>query len=381
MNQSSEPSLGLPLAVDAMGGDHGPSEIVAGVVQALAEASLPIVLVGDEEVLRRELQRQQVAEGPNLKIVHAPDVIGMEESPSAVVRRKPRASVRVAFELVARGEASGVISAGNTGAMMAAGLFAVGPLTGILRPAIGTLIPKVRDLPPTVLIDSGANIDCSAHQMVQFAYMGSYYARAALSLTNPRVALLSNGSEESKGTDILRSAAVLLRECGDINFVGYVEGRDLPRDVADVVVCDGFVGNVVLKAMEGTVELVIDSMRRYVARTFLGKLGLFLARGQMRRLFRDKLNPSAYGGAPLLGLNCIAIVCHGASDARAIKNAIRVARQFSDAKLIEKLEESLTAIDLSDPVGFESGMWNRAGERIGSKRRKEVPVDTKQSES
>jgi glycerol-3-phosphate acyltransferase PlsX len=357
-----------PIAIDAMGGDRGPGEVIAGIKQAIETGAPPIVVVGDEKVIRHEFYRHRLIESVSLQVVHAPDVIGMEESPSVVVRKKPLASVRVAFELVARGEASSVISAGNTGAMMAAGLFAVGSLTGILRPAIGTLIPKVGDGLPTVLIDSGANIDCSAHQLVQFGYMGSFYARSALGIESPRVGLLSNGSESSKGTDTLRSAAVLLKQCKDINFIGYVEGRDISHDVVDVVVCDGFVGNVVLKAMEGTVELVVESMRSYISKSILAKLGFMLARRQMRRVFQDKLHPSAYGGAPLLGLNCIAIVCHGASDARAIKNAIRVAQQFGEKNLIEALDVSLAALESTESVDFEDGgMWSGARQSIASK--------------
>jgi glycerol-3-phosphate acyltransferase PlsX len=277
--------------------------------------------------------------------------------------------MRVAFELVKSKEASSVISPGNTGAMMAAGLSVFGTLPGIARPAIASLIPKVGDLTPTVLIDSGANTDCHAYQLVQFALMGNYYARSVLGCEQPRVALLSNGTEISKGTDIIRSAALTLSELGSLNFIGYVEGRDIPRDVADVVVCDGFIGNVLLKAMEGTAELVIDSIKHYVVRTLRGKIGMWLAKPALKSLFHDKLDPSAYGGAPLLGLNDIAIVCHGSSNSRAIMNGIRAANKFVSESLVLKMSGALSALDVKMPGQFQDGIWDRMGQRFDKKKK------------
>jgi glycerol-3-phosphate acyltransferase PlsX len=324
-----------------MGSDRGPEVIVRGALTALSKLQRPVILVGDENIISSALAQAGIIAGNSVQVVHAPDVITMDDTPSTVIRKRLQASVRVAFELVEKGEASGVVSAGNTGGMMAAGLYAVGALPGILRPAIATLIPKIEDLPPTVLIDSGANVDCHAHQLVQFALMGRIYAKSVLKIDRPRVALVSNGSEASKGTDILRSTSQLLRDLPEVNFIGYVEGRDLPHDRADVVVCDGFVGNVLLKAMEGSVELVVGSMRHHVTKSFWGRVGLWIARNRLKALFRGRLNPSAYGGAPLLGLRTVAIVCHGSADEEAIRNALAVAERFVDANLVQQLDEAL----------------------------------------
>jgi phosphate acyltransferase len=288
----------------------------------------------------------------------------MEDSPSVVVRGKSNSSIRKAFALVANGRASSVVSAGNTGAMMAAGLVSVGTFPGIVRPAIASFIPRTTEGHPTILLDSGANVDCHASQLIQFAIMGDYYARVALGIHNPRVALLSNGSELSKGTDIIRSAAFSLREVPELNFVGYVEGRDLPRDVADVVVCDGFIGNIVLKSMEGAVSLVLDSIKRHVSKSLRGKLGMMLAKPILKELFSEKLDPSAYGGAPLLGLAKIGIVCHGASDEKAILNAVRVADSFVQLRLVEELERSLESLEMKLPSLYEESMWGRGVQRL-----------------
>jgi phosphate acyltransferase len=335
----------LPVAVDAMGGDLGASVAVEGAVRAAREYGVRSLLVGKEEELHGTLRQLQADHDSRIEVVHAPDIVTMEDSPSVAIRRKPRSSIRIAFQLVKEGRASAVVSAGNTGAVMAAGMFVVGTLPGIVRPAIATLIPKIGAASPTVLLDSGANTDCSVHQLVQFALMGKHYAQIATGRSSPRIALLSNGTEASKGTDVIRAAAQCLGEMPGMGFIGYVEGRDLPKDVADVVVCDGFVGNVVLKAMEGTVELVFGSLKHYVPTAGMrGKLGMWLAKPLFKTLFQDKLDPSSYGGAPLLGLNQIAIICHGSAEARAIMNALRVAETFHDQQLISKLEQAVGEI-------------------------------------
>lgn len=360
--------LGLPVAIDAMGGDLGPAVVVEGALRAERELGISSVLVGNESELRALLQRNGAGEASRITVEAASEVVTMEDSPSRVIRGKANSSLRRAFDLVREGKASSVVSPGNTGAVMAAGLFAVGTLPGIARPAIATLIPKVGDNTPTVLLDSGANIDCHATQMVQFALMGSNYARVALGIESPRVGLLSNGSELSKGTDTIRATAMLLQSYKEINFIGFIEGRDLPRDVVDVVVCDGFIGNVVLKTMEGSVELVLDSIRHYVEKSLRGKLGIWLAKPMFKSLFKEKLDPSSYGGAPLLGLGAVAIVCHGASNSKAIFNAVRVAQKFVQEKLIEKLEESLGALDLKDSAGVEDGLWDRMSQRFEKRK-------------
>ena len=360
----SSNSNALPVAVDVMGGDHGPNVVVDGAVAAVKELKIPITLVGNESEISARLKRLGADNDEYIGVVHASEVITMEDSPARAIRTKSQASIRIAFELVKEGKAVGVVSPGNTGAMMAAGMFVSGNLQGIARPAIASLIPRVGDKPPTVFLDCGANIDCHATQLVQFALMGHFYARTAISAEAPRVALLSNGTESSKGTDIIRSAGLTLSDMEEINYIGYVEGRDISRDVADVVVCDGFVGNVVLKTMGGSVELVLDSIKDYVERSGRGKLGMWLAKPMFKSLFGQKLDPSSYGGAPLLGLNDIAIVCHGSAKSRAIMNGIRVARKLYDESLVEKLGSALSALDLKLSGAYENGIWNRMEQRF-----------------
>ena len=383
-NEHSKPadlSVTKPVAVDAMGGDLGPGVAVEGALAAARDLGIASILVGDQEQLRAHLNRLGGEGHSKLQIVHAPEVITMEDSPSKAIRGKRGASIRVAFELVRDGKASSVVSPGNTGAMMAAGLYVCGAMPGIARPAIASLIPRRGTLPPTVLLDSGANVDCHAHQLVQFALMGSYFAKSVLSLPEPRVALLSNGSEASKGNDNTRAAALVLSQLKGIKFIGYAEGRDISKDLADVVVCDGFVGNVVLKAMEGCVELVFESIRDYVKDSLRGKVGMWLARPIFKSLFRDKLDPSAYGGAPLLGMNAVGIVCHGSSGERAIRNGIRGAQKFVDEGILAKLQIALSNLDAeSEASSFQEVAWDKMGrgldpEKKGVKKRAKLEAD------
>jgi phosphate acyltransferase len=335
----------LPVAVDAMGGDKGPSVAVEGAVRAWKAWGLSSLLVGDESVLRELLAKANVEDKAAIQILHAPDVITMEDSPAVSLRKKPKSSMRVAYRAVTAGDASSVVSAGNTGAMMAAGLFEFGAIQGLARPAIATLIPKISSDSPTVLLDSGANTECHARQLVQFAVIGDLYAREVLGCQKPRTALLSNGSEASKGTDVTRSAAHMLGALEGMRYVGYVEGNDLPDDIADVVVCDGFVGNVLLKGMEGAVRLVFSTIKNFSNDTLKGKVVLWLARNLLRRVFKEKLDPSAYGGAPLLGLKGVGIVAHGSSDARAFMNAIQIAHKLSESDLANSLERAMLLLE------------------------------------
>jgi glycerol-3-phosphate acyltransferase PlsX len=244
---------------------------------------------------------------------------------------------------------------------MAAGVFVSGTLPGIARPAIASLIPKGITGSPTVLLDAGANTGCQAFQLVQFALMGHHYAKSALGVQQPRIALLSNGTELAKGNDVIRSAAMMLSDVEGINFIGYVEGRDIARDVVDVVVCDGFVGNVVLKAMEGCVTLVTDSIKSVAEASLRAKIGLWLARPALRMVFKEKLDPSAYGGAPLLGLGQIAIKCHGSSSSRAVMNGLRVAQRFVDEGVLSSLHAALAQLDLKMGANYsENGSgWSK----------------------
>lgn len=356
-----------PIAVDAMGGDHGPSVVVDGAVAAAKEFSVPSVLVGDKALIEPHLQRLDPGSELPVTIHHASQAIGMDESPGLALKGKPDASIRVAFELVAAGKASAVVSSGNTGAIMAAGVFVGGTLPGIARPAIASLIPKAHSDRPTVLLDSGANTGCQAFQLVQFAVMGHYYAVSVLGCANPRVALLSNGTEMTKGNDIIRSAAIMLSDLEGINFIGFVEGRDMGRDVVDVVVCDGFVGNIVLKAMEGSAALVFDSIKRAAENNLLAKLGMWMAKPTLKAMFQEKLDPASYGGAPLLGLGQVAIKCHGSSSGRAVKNGIRVAHTFARDGVLANLHAALAQLDVkaASMSGDETNAtgWSRVFEK------------------
>lgn len=331
----------LPVVVDAMGGDSGLGPVVDGAVMAARQQSVCSILVGDQVALRRELQHHKITNSKLIQIQHATQVATMEDSASSVIRKKPEASVRIAFELVKNGSGCAVVSTGNTGAVMACGITVLGMLGGIARPAIASQIPKLEGMHPTVLLDSGANVGCSAEQLVQFSLMGQLYAQSMHAIVNPRVALLSNGTELSKGTDIIRATAQILSRIKSINYIGFVEGRDLARDVADVVVCDGFVGNILLKGMEGAVELVSESFKQAAKATFRATLGMWLCKPEINKLFKHKLDPEAYGGAPLLGLNNLAIVCHGTSNSRAVFNAILMAKLLNQQKLCDKLSTKL----------------------------------------
>lgn len=362
-----------PIAVDAMGGDHGPTVVVEGALNAYRELGISSILVGDEKQIKSillSLDFPNIAQigQPGISIQNADEVITMEDSPSAAIRGKTKSSIRIAFELVKDGKASAVVSPGNTGAVMAAGLFVSGTLGGIARPAIATLIPRVGDKPPTVLLDSGANTDCSATQLAQFAMMGMLYAKAINIYEHPRVGILSNGTESSKGNDITRAAYSILSEMPQINFVGYVEGRSICKDVADVVICDGFIGNVALKTMEGAVELVLDSLKYYTSRSFFRwRLGMLLAKPMFKMLFKEKLDPSSHGGAPLLGLRSITIICHGSSKARAIKNAIKVAKRAVDANLVEKMGKALSEMEHTGG-DVDDNLFDRIGKRFDKKK-------------
>jgi len=310
-----------------MGGDYAPQEIVKGCVKAADLLSdVELILVGDREVLEEELRRCGWA-GRGIRIHHASQVIEMNEHPALALRKKKDSSIMVATMLVKAGEAEAVVSCGNTGAQMAAALFAWGCFDGIDRPAIGTLIPRYNGY--TVMLDVGANVDVKAEQLVQFALMGSAYARTALGVENPRVGLLSNGEEETKGNQVTLAAYARLKDLNGLNFVGNVEGRDLFTGRADVVVCDGFVGNTILKVMEG---LIGELMKR------LQDAGI-----DSRELLQD-FDYTRIGGAPLLGVKGVSVVCHGSSRAEAVYNGIAQAVRCVNQDMVASLNHSLAAV-------------------------------------
>ncbi|HXH83875.1 MAG TPA: phosphate acyltransferase PlsX [Candidatus Tectomicrobia bacterium] len=328
----------MKIAVDAMGGDHGPAVVVEGAVAAAREFGLSVVLVGDRPTIEAEIARLH-AGSLGLDVRHASQVVEMAESPSQALRRKRDSSLRIAAELVRDGEASAFVSAGNTGAAMAIAMFVIGVLRGIDRPAIAAVLPNLRGY--TVLLDVGANVAPKPWHLFQFALMGHVYARDILGMEQPRVGLLSVGEEEGKGNDLTREAYELLKE-SRLNFVGNVEGRDIYNGQCDVVVTDGFTGNVALKISESLAEMLGAMIREELTRDLRSKLGAALATPAFTR-FRKRVDYTELGGAPLLGIDGAAIICHGASPVKAIKNAVRVAAEWAKAGLNEHIKTALEA--------------------------------------
>jgi phosphate acyltransferase len=329
----------ISIAVDAMGGDHAPSAVVDGAVAAARHLAVKIALVGPTATVTGALAQHPDWSTLGLEIVEAPDVIAMTESPAATLRRKPGASIRVAADLVAQKHAAALVSAGHTGATVMAAYGAFGMIPGVDRPALAASIPTLAR--PAVLVDAGANVECRPHHLLQFAVMGSVYARVAYGTERPRVGLLSIGEEETKGNDLTREAHRLLK-AAPINFIGNVEGREIYSGSADVIVCDGFTGNVVLKTSEGLVETVETLLGDELRGTFSSQVGYLLSRRAFRR-FRRRVDYSEYGGAPLLGVAGLAIVGHGRSSAKAIRNAIAMAYRFATSDFIPRVEQEIAA--------------------------------------
>ncbi|KJS15640.1 MAG: phosphate acyltransferase [Peptococcaceae bacterium BRH_c4b] len=325
----------MKVAVDAMGGDYAPGEVVRGALEAVRDFGTEIILVGDREAIE-----QAMADIPlrkTIEIIHATEKIAMDDAPAVAVRKKKDSSIVKAVRLVKEGAAGAVVSAGSTGAAMAASLLGLGRVKGIDRPAIATVLPSRRG--GTVLLDVGANIDCRPQNLMQFAIMGSLYAEKILGIKNPRVGLLSIGEEDNKGNELTLSSFPLLKSA-DINFVGNVEGRDIFQGSADVVVCDGFVGNVILKAGEGLAMALMAMMREELTRHWLSKMGTVLTLPALKEL-RRRLDYAEYGGAPLLGVNGVTIICHGSSSAQAIRNAVRVAADSVQTGLVTAIRSSI----------------------------------------
>jgi glycerol-3-phosphate acyltransferase PlsX len=322
---------------------------------------LPIILVGDTDRIQGELNRHRT-EGLDIGIRHASEVVGMHDSASDAIRKKKDSSIRVAFDLVKKGEAHAVVSAGNSGATMAAGMFVLKRVQGIDRPAIATIFPNLKD--QTLVLDVGGNVDCKPFHLAQFALMGEVYARHVLGKERPRVGLLSNGEEESKGNDLTREANQLLKGA-TFKYVGYVEGRDLFNGAVDVVVCDGFVGNVVLKVSEGLADAIFTMLRQEIGRSSLAKIGYLLARPAFRA-FRKKTDYAEYGGAPLLGIEGTGMICHGGSSPRAITNAIRMAHEYAARRVNDQLVARLQtdkAAGSADPAAAGTAGPPVRGER------------------
>ena len=328
------------IAVDAMGGDLGPSVVVPGAIEAARQTGAKILLVGNEATLDGELNRLSPS-GVDLEIVHAPEVAGMDEKPSDILRRKKNASIQVACRLVRDGAAQGVVSAGHSGASVACGMFIMGRIPGVERPALASLLPTEKE--PVVLLDVGATVDCKPYNIFQFGLMGDAFARDILNKESPRVGLLSIGEEEGKGNSQVKEAHELFKMAQNLNFSGNIEGRDLFTGEMDVAVCDGFVGNVALKLSEGLGLSLSRVLKRELLNSgFLPKLGSLLAKSAFRR-FAKVVDYAEYGGAPLLGLQNISIVCHGRSNAKAICNATRMATLFVEKETNKRLMETICA--------------------------------------
>jgi glycerol-3-phosphate acyltransferase PlsX len=341
----------LTIAVDAMGGDHAPKSEVEGAIRAAEELGVRVVLVGVEQVVRRELARHPDAAGLPIEVHHASEFITMEDSAAKAVRAKKDSSIRVASRLVRDGVAQGVVTAGNTGAAMATNKMVQGMIRGVDRPALASALPTVKGS-PVVLLDVGANVDSTAEMLAQFAVMGEIYSRIIFHKSSPRVGLLSIGEEAHKGNDLTRAAFPLLKAL-PINFIGNVEGRDIFAGAADVIVCDGFIGNVALKVSEGLVDMFRSMLKESLEATVTRKLGYVLSKDAYSD-FKKRVDYSEYGGAPLLGVKGVTIIAHGRSNSNAIKNAIRVAAEFAEGRVNEKIEWELDRT-VSAKVAVRSG--------------------------
>ncbi len=329
----------MKIALDAMGGDLAPREIVRGGVLASRELDVEVALVGASEEIERELA-ECGADRARVSVVHASEVVPMDEHhPVDALRRLRDASVLVATDLVARGEASAVVSAGNTGAAMIAAILRLKRARGVDRPAIASVFPTTEGY--CLLIDAGANSECRPHHLLCFALMGAAYAERVMGRREPRVALLSNGTEESKGTELVNASHELLRKSG-LNFVGNIEGEDMPFGRADVVVTDGFTGNVVLKLAEGVGEAIVGMLKEAVSTSARCKAGALLMRPALRSLAR-RMDYSEYGGALLLGVSGVVVIAHGRSRAKAVKNAVRAAKAACEGRVVEAISDRLSA--------------------------------------
>jgi len=324
------------IAIDVMGSDKGPSVIIEGALDAAKKQTFDLILVGNEEIIKKELLQRR-CDVPNIQIKHASEIIEMRESPSQAIRRKKDSSMVKAIELVKNKEADAVVSAGNTGAYMASATIHIRTIEGIERPAIAILMPTLSGF--SLLLDVGANVDCSPLNLYQFAIMGNEYSKYILKKGNPKVGLLNIGEEEHKGNDLTKKTYEELKKA-PINFVGNIEGRDVFNGKVDVIVCDGFIGNIILKATEGLGENIFFKLRNELKSSFLSKIGALLSKGAYKN-FKKSLDYAEYGGAPFLGINGVCIKAHGNSSSLAIKNSILVAENFVNNHVNEHIKERL----------------------------------------
>ncbi len=326
----------MKIVVDAMGGDYAPGFVIDGTLAAVKEYGAEVILVGDEAVINPLLKKAKYS-GTNIEVVHAPETIGMSESAALSVRRKRHSSIVIGLNLVKTGAAGAFFSAGNTGAVVCAATLGLGLIPGVERPGIAIITPTLKGI--SLIIDVGANIDPKPKQLLQYGIMADVYSRTILNKTNPSIGLLNIGEEEAKGTEFMRETHELLQN-SKLNFIGNVEGKDLFSGRCDIIVCDGFVGNVALKVSESAAEVMQVFLKRHLLSNTMGKIGLLFLLPGLKR-FKKELDYSEYGGAPLLGVNGVTIIGHGRSNVKAIKNAIRVAKEEVERKFNEKISEAI----------------------------------------
>lgn len=334
----------MRIALDAMGGDYGPEELIAGASLAVKQAGIEIILVGDDTLLQTRVKDtiEDRSVSSSISIAHASQVVGMDEYPVDAIRRKKDSSIMVAFELARQGEVEGVVSAGNSGATLAAALRKLGRIKNVVRPGIASMFPTLKK--PVVIMDIGANVDCKALHLFQFGVMASAFS-SLYDTQHPRVGILSIGEETGKGNSLVKETYELLQK-SPLNFIGNVEGRDVYKGDVDVIVCDGFVGNNILKVSEGLAEAIQQMLRNEIVKSPLAKLGYMLAKPAFKR-FKKRVDYTEYGGAPLLGINGTGIVCHGKSNAQAIKNAILEAVKMVDNNVNDTISKDLSKIQIS----------------------------------
>lgn len=344
------------VVLDAMGSDHAPHAEIDGALAAARDFGIGVILVGQPHRVEPELRRcGWRGDGDRgIELVEAPEVIAMGDPVATSVRRKKKSSLRVGCKLVMEGQADGFVSAGNTGAAMATAKMVMGTLPGVDRPALAALIPT-KSARPVLLLDVGANSECKPHHLAQFAVMGDAYSRAVLGTVKPSVGLMSIGEEEAKGNDLTKEAFPLLRQLSNLNFVGNVEGRDVFSGMVDVIVTDGFTGNVMLKLSEGLTEAMLSMLKRELTSSAVTKAGAVLAKPAFRNIKR-RLDYSEYGGAPLLGVSRIVVIGHGRSNARAIRNAIRSVREFSENRAGERIEKGIAETTALQALSAVSGL-------------------------
>ena len=331
------------VALDAMGGDRGPNELSLGALQAVAVSDLEVTLIGDENQINAVLKDQKW-QGDRIHVVHTSEVVSMHESPFEAVRKKKNASIVIAFDLLKNKKVDAVVSAGNSGATMAAAIKYLGRLKNISRPGIASIFPTLKG--PVVVMDVGANVDCRPQHLFEFGAMAAAFSKGVLGIKKPRIGLLSIGEEGGKGNALVKEAHKLFTDSA-FNFIGNVEGRDTFQGDVDVIVCDGFVGNVCLKLSEGLAEAVLSMLRDEISKGFMSKIGYLLAKKAFIN-FKKRVDYAEYGGAPLLGLNGVGIVCHGRSNAKAIKNAIFVAAELVQNKVNDIILSNLSETEMLD---------------------------------